>query len=70
MIAFLILMFCVVLPLLFLVDFIMRNRGGSVSLLIDNADLIQAIRSDEGIQTIDNALLIQIMREERGGFLQ
>ena len=64
MIAFLILMFCVVLPLLFLVDFIVRNRGCSVSLLIDNADLIQAIRSDEGIQTIDNALLIQIMRNK------
>ena len=64
MIAFLILMLCVVLPLLFLVDFIMRNRGGSVSLLIDNADLIQAIRSDERIQTIDNALLIQAMRNK------
>ena len=64
MIAFLILMLCVVLPLLFLVDFIMRSRSGSVSLLIDNADLIQAIRSDEGIQTIDNALLIQIMRNK------
>ena len=64
MIAFLILMFCVVLPLLFLIDFIMRNRSGPVSLMIDNADLIQAIRSDEGIQTIDNALLIQAMRNK------
>ena len=64
MVAFLILMFCVVLPVLFLVDFIMRNRSDSVSLLIDNADLIQAIRSDEGIKTIDNALLIQIMRNK------
>ena len=64
MIAFLILMFCVVISLLFLIDFIMRNRSGSSCLLIDNADLIQAIRSDEGIQTIDNALLIQAMRNK------
>lgn len=62
MITFLLLMIFVIIPMLFLVDFIVRNSGRSSPLLIDNADLIQAIRRDEGIQTIDNALLIQAMR--------
>lgn len=62
MITFLLLMLFVIIPLLFLVDFIVRNSGRSSPLLIDNADLIRVIRSDEGIQTIDNALLIQAMR--------
>ena len=62
MIAFLLTLLFVIIPLLFLVDFIVRNSGRSSPLVIDNADLIQAIRRDEGIQTIDNALLIQAMR--------
>ncbi len=65
MITFLLLLLLVFIPLLFLVDFVTRNRSQqNESLLIDNADLIRAIRNDEGVQTINNALLIQIMRKK------